>query len=82
MLCHAMQLPLKNGVQIFEDTAPSDDSHKWHFIKFGPDGMLYMSRGALCNVCNCMAFGNFSQCAINRITSDGTDGSAYVTGET
>ena len=31
---------------------PTDDSHGWKFIRFGPDGKLYVPVGAPCNVCN------------------------------
>ncbi|PYN75128.1 MAG: sorbosone dehydrogenase [Candidatus Rokuibacteriota bacterium] len=30
---------------------PSDPNHGWRFIRFGPDGGLYVSVGAPCNVC-------------------------------
>jgi glucose/arabinose dehydrogenase len=30
---------------------PSDNSHGWKFIGFGPDGWLYVPVGAPCNIC-------------------------------
>ena len=30
---------------------PADRHHGWKFIRFGPDGMLYVPVGAPCNVC-------------------------------
>ena len=30
---------------------PTDTHHGWKFIRFGPDGMLYVPVGAPCNVC-------------------------------
>lgn len=30
---------------------PSDNSHGWKFIRFGPDGLLYVPIGAPCNIC-------------------------------
>ncbi|MBI2840864.1 MAG: sorbosone dehydrogenase family protein [Acidobacteria bacterium] len=30
---------------------PSEHHHGWKFIRFGPDGMLYVPVGAPCNVC-------------------------------
>jgi glucose/arabinose dehydrogenase len=34
------------------DSLPNPDAgHTWKFIDFGPDGLLYMSVGAPCNVC-------------------------------
>lgn len=31
---------------------PSDDHHGWKFIRFGPDGLLYVPVGAPCNICD------------------------------
>lgn len=31
---------------------PADRSHGWKYIKFGPDGKLYVPVGMPCNVCN------------------------------
>lgn len=31
---------------------PRDGHHGWKFIRFGPDGMLYVPVGAPCNVCD------------------------------
>jgi glucose/arabinose dehydrogenase len=33
------------------DHFPRDQHHGWKFIRFGPDGMLYVPVGAPCNVC-------------------------------
>lgn len=33
------------------DRFPNDRSHGWKFIRFGPDGRLYVPVGAPCNVC-------------------------------
>ena len=30
---------------------PSDGHHGWKFIRFGPDGLLYVPVGAPCNIC-------------------------------
>jgi glucose/arabinose dehydrogenase len=32
-------------------TFPTEKHHGWKFIRFGPDGMLYVPVGAPCNVC-------------------------------
>lgn len=37
---------------VVTDTFPSDRHHGWKFIRFGPDGMLYVPVGAPCNVCD------------------------------
>lgn len=37
---------------VVRDNLPNPDAgHMWKFIAFGPDGLLYMSVGAPCNVC-------------------------------
>ncbi len=36
---------------VVNDSFPSDEAHGWKFIRFGPDGMLYVPVGAPCNVC-------------------------------
>jgi glucose/arabinose dehydrogenase len=33
------------------DSFPRDRHHGWKFIRFGPDGLLYVPVGAPCNVC-------------------------------
>lgn len=37
--------------RILPQTFPSDGHHGWKFIRFGPDGMLYVPVGANCNIC-------------------------------
>lgn len=36
---------------VVNDTFPSDRHHGWKFIRFGPDGKLYVPVGAPCNIC-------------------------------
>jgi len=36
---------------VVRDTFPSERSHGWKFISFGPDGKLYVPVGAPCNIC-------------------------------
>ena len=47
---------------------PSDRSHGWKFIAFGPDGWLYVPVGAPCNICEADAN---RYAAIHRIKPDG-----------
>jgi glucose/arabinose dehydrogenase len=37
--------------EVVYDKLPRDRSHGWKFIRFGPDGRLYVPVGAPCNVC-------------------------------
>ncbi|CAG0971000.1 hypothetical protein GEOBC_01276 [Geobacteraceae bacterium] len=36
---------------VVNDSFPKDKHHGWKFIRFGPDGLLYVPVGAPCNVC-------------------------------
>ncbi|MFQ5753844.1 MAG: PQQ-dependent sugar dehydrogenase, partial [bacterium] len=36
---------------VVNDRFPTDRHHGWKFIRFGPDGMLYVPVGAPCNIC-------------------------------
>jgi glucose/arabinose dehydrogenase len=36
---------------IVTDSLPRDHMHGWKFIRFGPDGKLYVPVGAPCNIC-------------------------------
>ena len=37
---------------VVTDRLPTDTHHGWKFIRFGPDGRLYVPVGAPCNICN------------------------------
>ena len=37
---------------VVSDKFPSDRHHGWKFIRFGPDGMLYVPVGSPCNICD------------------------------
>jgi glucose/arabinose dehydrogenase len=37
---------------VVTDAFPTDRHHGWKFIRFGPDGQLYVPVGAPCNVCD------------------------------
>ena len=37
---------------VVNENFPSDHAHGWKYIKFGPDGKLYVPVGMPCNVCN------------------------------
>lgn len=49
----AIELSLRNPPApiVVNDGFPGDRSHGWKFIKFGPDGMLYVPVGMPCNIC-------------------------------
>lgn len=62
---------------VVNDGFPSDKSHGWKFIRFGPDGMLYVPVGAPCNVCK---RGDERYGTIMRMQPDGTELEVFVHG--
>ena len=54
---------------VVNERFPKDEHHGWKFIRFGPDGMLYIPVGAPCNVCE---RGDARYAAILRMRPDGT----------
>jgi len=50
------------------DSLPTESHHGWRYIDFGPDGKLYISIGAPCNICDRDGFAN-----ISRMNSDGSE---------
>ncbi|NYT01854.1 MAG: sorbosone dehydrogenase family protein [Methanosarcinales archaeon] len=56
---------------------PSDRSHGWKFIRFGPDGKLYVPVGAPCNVC--LPPGEI-YATIARMNPDGSDLEIFARG--
>lgn len=63
-------------VTVFSDL-PSETSHGWKFIRFGPDGMLYIPVGMPCNICDPpeSIYGT-----IARINPNGTGFEIYASG--
>jgi glucose/arabinose dehydrogenase len=58
------------------DHFPAARHHGWKFIRFGPDGMLYVPVGAPCNVCEVEdPFGS-----ITRVRPDGTGFEIFARG--
>jgi len=53
--------------EVLRDDFPSERHHGWRYVDFGPDGKLYMSIGAPCNVCERDGFGT-----IIRMEPDGS----------
>lgn len=53
---------------VIRDDLPGRGLHAWKYIAFGPDGKLYMTIGAPCNVCD-----EPGQGVIVRMNADGSD---------
>jgi len=58
----------KQVPQVVYDRLPGERHHGARFIDFGPDGRLYVSIGAPCNVCERDGFG-----LIGSLAADGSD---------
>ena len=43
--------------EVVYDDLPDDSHHGWKYIKFGPDGKLYIPIGVPCNVCDDEGYG-------------------------
>jgi glucose/arabinose dehydrogenase len=62
---------------VVNDGFPTDRHHGWKFIRFGPDGLLYVPVGAPCNVCE-RADPRYA--AILRMRPDGTGMEIFASG--
>jgi glucose/arabinose dehydrogenase len=62
---------------VIRDDLPTEAHHGWKFIRFGPDGKLYVPVGAPCNVC---LESDERFASITRMNPDGTDFEVYANG--
>lgn len=53
--------------KVIYDKLPTESHHGWRYLNLGPDGRLYISIGAPCNVCHEKDFA-----VIARLNTDGT----------
>jgi glucose/arabinose dehydrogenase len=58
------------------DKYPTDRHHGWKFIRFGPDGWLYVPVGAPCNICE----PGDPYASITRLKPDGSAMEVYARG--
>lgn len=61
--------------ELLEIDLPSDRHHGWRYIGFGPDGKLYISIGAPCNICDERDYAQ-----IIRVDADGSNRETYASG--
>jgi len=61
---------------IVNNQLPDNGSHGWKFIRFGPDGKLYVPVGAPCNICD----QGDPYASIMRMNQDGSDLEIFVRG--
>lgn len=62
---------------VVNDSFPDKTHHGWKFIRFGPDGKLYVPVGAPCNVCE-EEDSRFA--TIMRMNADGTNLEVFASG--
>jgi glucose/arabinose dehydrogenase len=62
---------------VVNDSFPTDRSHGWKFIAFGPDGMLYVPVGAPCNICEPTSP---IYASITRMKPDGSGRETFASG--
>lgn len=70
-------LPDTPDPEIVSDEFPSDIHHGWKFIRFGPDGMLYVPVGVPCNIC---LPPDERYAAIHRMYPDGSGHEIFASG--
>jgi glucose/arabinose dehydrogenase len=63
---------------IVNDKLPTERSHGWKYLGFGPDGMLYVPVGAPCNICDRKDDERFA--TITRMKPDGTGQEVFARG--
>ena len=61
--------------EVLDIDLPSDRHHGWRYIGFGPDGKLYVSVGAPCNVCDEPEYAR-----IIRMDPDGSNRETFADG--
>lgn len=61
--------------RLVTDALPDKKHHGWKYLRFGPDGMLYVPVGAPCNVCDEPGFAE-----IRRMNADGTGMEVFARG--
>lgn len=62
---------------IVYDQLPKENSHSWKYIKFGPDGKLYVPVGSPCNICDP---DEEIFASIARMNADGSDLEVFAHG--
>lgn len=60
---------------VVNDSFPKEQHHGWKFIRFGPDGKLYVPIGAPCNICDEPGYA-----VITRMDADGKNLEIFARG--
>jgi len=64
---------------VVDDGFPTDRAHGWKFIRFGPDGKLYVPVGAPCNICD-RTGEDIRYATITRMNRDGSEAEVFSHG--
>ena len=64
---------------VVDDGFPTDRAHGWKFIRFGPDGKLYVPVGAPCNICD-RTDEDIRYATITRMNLDGSEPQVFSHG--
>ena len=70
------KLPRAADPVVVYDRYPGDRHHGWKFIRFGPDGWLYVPVGAPCNICE----KDDPYSSITRLKPDGSSMEVFARG--
>ena len=71
-----LSLPFKQMREVIYDQLPDKSHHGWRYIAFGPDGKLYVTLGAPCNICDPEGI----EASIIRMNPDGSDVETFARG--
>ncbi len=67
--------------QVVFDRLPDNRGHGWKFIRFGPDGLLYVPVGAPCNVCERgPEYANIGRLKVDEATGRGSGYQVFAKG--
>lgn len=71
-----LNLPFTKMREVIYDKLPNKDHHGWRYIAFGPDGKLYVTVGAPCNICDPQGI----EASIIRMNPDGSAVETFAKG--
>ncbi|MDX1572386.1 MAG: PQQ-dependent sugar dehydrogenase [Methylophaga sp.] len=71
-----LNLPFEDMREVIFDDLPDKAHHGWRYIDFGPDGKLYVTVGAPCNICAVDGY----EATIIRMNPDGSDAEIFAKG--
>lgn len=71
-----LNLPFSEMRDVIYEDLPDKSHHGWRYIDFGPDGKLYVTVGAPCNICEVSGI----EATIIRMNPDGSEAEIYAHG--